>query len=90
MFLYSPIGPGPKEYRENLLNMFKLDKKLFALTERKFAKKYHAVYQEVFLAKNDYEGTEIETIYETLDEKWLKFIENDYLRIEKHIANNWK
>jgi hypothetical protein len=79
------IGPGPNDYRQKLLEMFKMDKKLFNIAERTFGKKWHAVYQKVFLTKKDFEGTEIETIYEIIDDKWSKFKENDFPRIEKHL-----
>lgn len=84
------IGPGPTDYRNNLLNMFKLDKKLFNRAEKRFGKKWHAVYQKIFLSNKDYEGVEIETLYEIIDEKWSKFIENDFPKIEKHIETHWE
>ena len=50
--------------------MFKKNNKLFTLTERTFGKKYHAVYQNVFLSKRDLAQAEITDLYETIDKKW--------------------
>jgi len=83
------IGPGDKDYRKNLFDMFCKDASLFKLTQRKFGTKWHSVYQKRFLSKKDLEDATFSDISDAIDQKWDEFLKRDLPRIEEHFKKHW-
>jgi hypothetical protein len=83
------IGPGEEGCRKKLLDLFLKDKKLFKKADRKFAVKWHTVYQSDFLRKKDFEDDDLEEIKAKLDKKFDDFVGNDLPKIEAHFKEHW-
>jgi hypothetical protein len=81
------IGPGPQEYREQLLEICLKNKSLFKLADRKFGRKWHAVYLKKFLEKRDFENNSFEELTDKLKNRWEDFIQADLKNISFHFTN---
>ena len=84
------IGPGDTEYREVLRQFFLKKKDLFKFVDRKFGSKWHAVYQDNFLTKKDFEGKDSDELKAKVDKKLTAFFEKDLPMIENHFNEAWE
>lgn len=81
------IGPGEKQYRENLFNFLSEKKDLFSLTSRTLGKKWHCVYQKEFLKKRDFEDKDYEDLEQLIKSKWNEFEKEHLIEIDNYIEN---
>lgn len=79
------IGPGEKQYRENLFSFLATKKELFALTSRTLSKKWHCVYQKEFLKKKDFEEKDYDELEKIVKTKWNEFVKEHLLEIDNYI-----
>lgn len=83
------IGPGEKQYREELFHHLSTQKELFTYTNRALSKKYHCVYQKEFLKKKDFEDKEYDELENLVKAKWNEFLKEHLTEIDNFIEQ-WK
>lgn len=82
------IGPGPQQYRDELLKFCQQNPPLFNLSERKYyGVKWHAVFHKKFLTKRDSEDATIEELSGKIEEIWSAFTSKELIKINKHFEN---
>ena len=84
MVLNLTIGPGPQDYRENILSICQELPAVFKLSKKKFGTKWHTVYQKKFLEKKDFEDSSFDEITGKISRKWDDFIKDELPRINSH------
>lgn len=84
------IGPGDTDYREFLKQFFLKKKELFKLADRKFGTKWHAVYQDNFLSKKDFEQKDSDELKKKVDKKLVEFFEKELPMIHNHFIETWE
>lgn len=84
------IGPGDNKYRESLRQFFLQRKDIFKLADRKFGTKWHAVYQNNFLQKKDFEEKDNNELRQKVSRRLEEFLEKDLPAIQKHFVENWQ
>ena len=76
------IGPGDKEFRENLFDMAGNNTNVFAGKSKSLYGKWTMIYKKVFITKKNLESWDLEAITTTLEEKWLEFYTKDYVNLK--------
>ena len=83
------IGPGDRELRGKLLDFFKAKSELFKHADRRFGKKWHAVYQKEFLRKKDCEDKNIEDLKPIIKKRFDDFLKEDLKNINNYFEQEW-
>ncbi|MBF8436209.1 PD-(D/E)XK nuclease family protein [Halanaerobiaceae bacterium Z-7014] len=89
LYLKFLIGPGEDSIREKINKIVKQDTRLFNKANRKMGKKWFTIYKKGFLNKNDYEDTDTQTILDTVSDRVQTFLDNDLIKLESYIINQW-
>ena len=82
------VGPGPKEYRDKLINYCQSNPDVFEYSKTSYAgEKWQSVFRMSFLIKKDMENKEYDALTGKIDEKWNEFLSGPFIEIYKYFEN---
>jgi len=80
------IGPGDKSFRQNVFNVASNNSEIFTSKSKSLYDKWTMIYKKSFITKKNLELWDLETITNTLEQKWLEFYTQDYTKLRDIIS----